>query len=227
MRRLRRFTFLTILFLLASFIQLSCGTSTTNEGGTGISNPPSVPTSSEAVGVAISALLNISDTTNSLVANLSKRNLTLDGEGDASCNFNFANSPENVVTSTGVIPGIYGTAEESVTLADEDGCNNGGTYLSAVINEHSLSCSATESSFTLTLSSTSSVYTRSNSENEIDLYGTFTISDSDANSYILNCHFVFAVDPATLQTTSSQGQCDDEDGNAIDQTTDYTCVDAE
>lgn len=217
----------TGIFLAWMAFLPACGS---NEGGTGISNPPEAPTTSVAIASAVSALLNSGGTSDSIAASVLKKQLALNAEeetNNTSCNFNFANSPEDVVTSTDITPGTYGTVEESVTLDSDDACSNGGSYLSSTINEHDLSCSSDASSFTLTLSSTSNVYTRSSGVNQIDLYGTFTVLDSDTNSYGLDCHFVFALDPTTNFTTGSQGQCDDENGNTIEQTTDYNCVDAE
>lgn len=136
-------------------------------------------------------------------------------------------NPTGITKSASVTPGSYGTTENSVSLTAENGCDNGGDYASFTLSTHDFSCSTSTASFTLTMTNSSGVTTQNIELNQNIIYGSFNLStDGGTTNSAYNCYIVITVQDTSENPSASEtftGQCEDSDGNTVDQSSDITC----
>ncbi|MBI4411196.1 MAG: hypothetical protein HY541_01780 [Deltaproteobacteria bacterium] len=139
-------------------------------------------------------------------------------------------APSDVETSLSIEAGTYGAPSNPITVSADDDCEDGGEYASFNVVSHPLDCvnGAGETS-TLLMVNSSGIWRENTVTNNTEIYGTFNIQLGDETAENIRCSLLIEHDendePGDTGTFS--GVCEDENGNAVEQSSDLTCTDTE
>lgn len=141
-----------------------------------------------------------------------------------------ANSDDAVddVGASGVVTaGTYGTSSHSVTVASADGCDEGGEYASFHVTSHELECADLGgNAIVVTMTDSTGVWRENLETLQTEIYGTFTITSASGTASGVQCYLT--IDHSSEEAEGLfDGECEDEIGQMIEQSSSFVCQDNE
>lgn len=226
---------ITLVALTALFIT-ACGSasSTGDNNEPSDTDTPSAGSGTENVGAAIGSIFGGDEAS----ASLSRKNRILARLADlfvreamaakrqmtSACD-QLDGPPDDVVVGATVEPGTYGMTGNSVDLEASDGCDQGGEYATFDVASHSLECvDGDGAASAVTMVDSAGVWRENASTNQTEIYGTFNI-EVDGETYSdIQCSLTIT-HPAGEGGGEFGGDCEDGDGQVIEQASETTCTD--
>jgi len=220
---------ITLVALTALWLAACGSASSTSDNDT-----PSTGTGSENVGAAIGSIFGGEEGTASLsrkqrvlarLADLFVRKAMAARQGMQSACDSLGDSPDGVSTGASVEAGTYGLTSDSVAIEVTDGCDQGGEYASFEVSSHAMDCvDGDGAETTVTMVNSSGVWRENSSSNQTEIYGTFNVEVDGETFSDIRC---------SLTITHGEnggggefgGDCEDGDGQVIEQASETTCTD--
>ncbi|MBI2340071.1 MAG: hypothetical protein HYU99_06895 [Deltaproteobacteria bacterium] len=139
-------------------------------------------------------------------------------------------APSDVETSLSIEAGTYGAPSNSITVSADDDCEDGGEYASFNVASHPLDCTnGAGETMTLLMVNSSGIWRENIDTNNTEIYGTFNMQLGDETAENIRCSLLIEhdEDDEPGDTGTFSGSCEDENGNAVEQSSDLTCTDVE